>query len=405
MTGFILIALALSALAALAITAPLWRRSPQGAGKAPSPDLAIYRDQLAEIDRDLARGVLDPAEAERTRTEIARRLLAADSAARPGPEPAPHRLSQGVALAVIAALIGGAGTLYWFYGAPGYQDIPRAVRIAAGEERRATRPSQQEAEALAPDPDTLAQFDLETQNLIRARREAALAAPEDLRAWDVLAQTEAAIGQFQRAAQAQTEVVRLKGEATTEDDLQRLLDLRVAATRGYVSPEAETATLTLLNRNPNSISGLYYAGLLYAQNDRPDRAFALWQRVIESGTPGTLHYDFAVGQIEEVAAQLGREYELPSGRGPSAEDIAAAEGMAPEDREAMIQSMVASLSERLANEGGPPQDWAQLITALSVLGNLEAASSILAEAETVFADNEGGLQILRNAARQAGLRE
>ena len=50
---------------------------------APAPretasDLAVYRDQLAEVERDVARGLLNADEAERTRTEIKRRVLEAD---------------------------------------------------------------------------------------------------------------------------------------------------------------------------------------------------------------------------------------------------------------------------------------------------------------------------------------
>jgi cytochrome c-type biogenesis protein CcmH len=46
----------------------------------------------------------------------------------------------------------------------------------------------------------------------------------------------------------------------------------------------------------------------------------------------------------------------------------AAAEMAPEDRAAMIEGMVEGLAGRLATEGGPPEDWARLITAFGVLG-------------------------------------
>ena len=41
-------------------------------------NLAVYRDQLAEIDRDLARGLLTAEQAETARAEIGRRILALD---------------------------------------------------------------------------------------------------------------------------------------------------------------------------------------------------------------------------------------------------------------------------------------------------------------------------------------
>ncbi|MFZ2101413.1 MAG: c-type cytochrome biogenesis protein CcmI, partial [Oricola sp.] len=45
-------------------------------------DLAIYKDQLRELDADIERGAIEPAEADYARAEIARRLLAAEAAAR-----------------------------------------------------------------------------------------------------------------------------------------------------------------------------------------------------------------------------------------------------------------------------------------------------------------------------------
>lgn len=400
---FIAICAVLAILAVLTIVLPMWRA--RATASAIDTDMDIYRDQLAEVDRDLARGVLDEAEAERTRTEISRRLLTADAQARAATSEAPRGLSRAVAGIIGAGLLGATGWLYGSIGAPGYGDIPRAERIAIGEERRATRPGQLEAEAMIPIADALEQFDEETQDLIRARRAATFENPTDPRAFSILSQTEAAIGQFHRAARAQEKVISLKGEDATEADLERLLDLLVAGTQGYVSPEAETIALRMLQDNPDNIPALYYAGLLYAQNDRPDRAFSLWRRVVETGTPGTLHHDFAVNQIEQVAAQLGRDYTVPERRGPSADDIEAAQDMAPEDRQAMIEGMVAQLADRLADEGGPPQDWARLISALAVLGDTETARTVLAEAEVVFGGDVQAVNILRRAAEDAGLSE
>ena len=56
----------------------LFRRSRAQAGAL--SDLQVYKDQLAEVERDLARGTVTEAEAETVRTEVARRLLEADRA-------------------------------------------------------------------------------------------------------------------------------------------------------------------------------------------------------------------------------------------------------------------------------------------------------------------------------------
>ena len=67
----------------------------------------------------------------------------------------------------------------------------------------------------------------------------------------------------------------------------------------------------------------------------------------------------------------------------------------------MIQGMVSSLSNRLANEGGTVNEWARLIRALGVLGETANASKIWIEAQTIFGRNSSGIEILREAARAA----
>lgn len=400
---FGLIGLALAAFAIAATLTPMWRSRNESGHE--DTDIEIYRGQLSEVDRDLARGVLNEDEAERTRIEIQRRLLSADAGSRAKTSDAPKGVSRAIAAFLALCLIASAGAGYVYLGAPGYGDVPRAQRIALGEERRANRPSQLEAETANPIEDTLPQFDQQTRDLIQSRRAAAFEQAQDPQVWDVLVQTEAAIGHFQRATRAQERLIALRGDTASNADYERLLDLMVAATQGYVSPEAETVALTVLRNDPDNFIALYYAGLMYAQNDRPDRAFALWRRVVEEGDPDTLQWGFAAGQIEDVAAQFGMAYTLPERRGPSDADIEAAESMDLEDRRAMIQGMVAQLSDRLATEGGPPQDWARLVSSLAVLGEDETARAILGEAELVFGGDVQAVNIVRRAAQEAGLIE
>ncbi|MBT8412324.1 MAG: c-type cytochrome biogenesis protein CcmI, partial [Octadecabacter sp.] len=359
-----------------------------------------------EVERDLARGVLDQTEADRTRTEISRRLLTADATGRAALTDAPKGLSRVAAAVLGLGLLSASGWLYLNYGAPGYGDVPRAERVAISDERRANRPGQLEAEAAAPAPENLLdQFDDQTRDLIQDRRAAAFEKPEDLATWDVLSRTEAAIGAYDRATRAQERVVALKGDEVTPADIETLLDLMVAATAGYVSPEAEAVAFQLLQMDPDNAPAQYYTGLMYAQNDRPDMAFPIWRKVVEESPRDTLHWNFAAGQIGDVAFMLGVDYALPDQRGPSNEQIADAQNMTEEDRAAMIQGMVQQLAERLATDGGPPQDWARLVTALGVLGEDEKARQVVDEAEIVFGGDVQAVGIIRAAAQEAGILE
>ena len=83
----------------------------------------------------------------------------------------------------------------------------------------------------------------------------------------------------------------------------------------------------------------------------------------------------------------------------------AAGDMAPEDRQAMIEGMVAQLGDRLATEGGTAQEWAQLLTALGVLGRTDQARAIWTEAQGVFAADASALATIRAAAEGAGVVE
>ncbi|MFC6585963.1 hypothetical protein ACFQDZ_00885 [Sulfitobacter pacificus] len=79
--------------------------------------------------------------------------------------------------------------------------------------------------------------------------------------------------------------------------------------------------------------------------------------------------------------------------------------MTNEERMEMIGGMVEGLSNRLATEGGPPQDWARLITSLAVMGNPDQALAIFNNAIEVFEGNPGALDVIRAAGSQAGVAE
>src|SRR5205823_4068827 len=109
--------------AAFAVLWPL-RRAPsrQVAGS----EIAIYRDQLAEVDRDLASGVIASGEAEAARVEVSRRLLAASRLQEPIALPASVTLRRAVAIVALVALPLLSAALYLHYGSPDMVDVAAA---------------------------------------------------------------------------------------------------------------------------------------------------------------------------------------------------------------------------------------------------------------------------------------
>ena len=132
----------------LPILAPLLRGTRPGVDRA-SFDQAVYRDQLEELDRDIARGLMAPDEAAASRLEIQRRLLAADRMAETRrPSSAPPSLAAAtarpvrspmLACALFVLVAAGSVGLYLWLGAPGVPDEP----FSRHARRKWPRPRQQ----------------------------------------------------------------------------------------------------------------------------------------------------------------------------------------------------------------------------------------------------------------------
>ncbi|MEP0505906.1 MAG: c-type cytochrome biogenesis protein CcmI [Paracoccaceae bacterium] len=372
-------------------------------------DLRVYRDQLDEVDRDVARGVLNDTDAERVRTEISRRILAVDSALNQTQTGLGQTgtMSRGL-LGFVAATIGlGAFGIYTQLGAPGYGDLRLQDRIEQAAELRAGRPDQATAEASitqnAPPTDENAEY----TDLVEQLRKAISQRPDDLRGYRLLVRAEARLGNLVAAHQAQERVIELSGGQDADiSELTDYADMMILAAGGFVSPEAERVLKLVLDREPGNPIALYYWGLLERQTGRPDTAFRIWDQLLRRGPAQAPWIEPILAQIEEVAAIAGVRYQVPqvgSGRGPTGDDIAAAQDMSPAQRMEMIQGMVSGLSDRLATEGGPPQDWAQLISALGVLGRMDQAAIIFDNAREVFGEDPSAMDMINQAADRAGL--
>ncbi len=376
-------------------------------------DVQVYKDQLREVDRDLARGVLTPAEAEAVRVEVSRRLLEAD---RQTAEGATAARAPGIATGAVAALsavavVGGTFALYQRLGAPGYPDLPLATRIATAEAARANRPSQATAEAEVAALERPAVEASEEYLALMERLRATVAErPDDIQGQRLLARNEAALGNYVAAREAQARIMELLGDAATAQDHADHADLMVMAAGGYVSPEAEAALSRVLTQDPGNGAARYYTGLLMIQTGRPDLAFEIWDGLLRSSQPTDPWVLPIRAQIRDLAQIAGlTDYAppdmatAPAAPGPTAEQMEAAAEMTPEERMGMIRGMVDGLSDRLATEGGPPEDWARLIGALGVLGETAQATAIADEAETVFAGNDAALSLIAEARVRAGL--
>lgn len=372
-------------------------------------DLRVYKEQLASVDRDLMRGVIGEADAERVRTEISRRILAADAKARTGSlETGPSDAVRMAAIAIVGlVLVGGAFALYRELGAAGYPDQPLSARLEMADELRVNRPSQAEAEQMAP-PVERPQLEDSYANLLEQLRETVAKRPNDLQGHILLAQHETNAGNFKAGYEAQEKVIELSGDDASAEAYSNLAEMLILAAGGYVSPEAEDALRTALERDPEFGPARYYWGQMLLQIGRPDKAYRVWMDTLRISPPAAPWAGAIRAQIDELAYLAGvfnapDMAAAPAAPGPSQADMEAAADMTPEERQDMIRGMVNQLSDRLASDGGTPQEWARLITALGVLGETERATAIRDEAATKFTNDPAALDLITSAAQQAGI--
>lgn len=400
---FWLVAGALTAGAAAWLARAAWANLPDSSA---NPDLGVYRAQLAELDRDCARGVVAEADAAPIRAEVARRILESDRRAATQGQTALR--DGGATLPLMAtglALLAAIG-LYLWLGAPGYPDLPHSERLAHADQLKAQRPSQADAEAAAtkqraPAPAPVADL----AALMDKLRAAVAARPTDVQGLTLLARNERALGNLSASARAQTQLVAALGPKASADDVAALADILVNAAGGTVTAQAEAALTNALALDPKNGTARFYAGLLEAQTGRPDIAFRLWNGLLIDGPAEAPWVPYIQPQMPLLAAAAGADYAPsvngPALNGPAAADVAAAAGLSDTDRAATIQTMVAGLEQRLTTQGGSPQEWAQLMTALGVLGDKDRARTALARATTALAGDPDGLALVQAAATAA----
>jgi cytochrome c-type biogenesis protein CcmH len=350
----------LAVLAALAW--PLFRRA-KPARERGVFDRAVYRDQLTEVDRDLARGVLRQEEAEAARLEIQRRLLAVDTLQ--GPPQADSGPSPVLALAAGAFVVVLAGGLYWRLGSPTLADAPFASRAAAD-----TAVASSDGK---PPPH-------QDMKLAAEKLEAKLRAnPSDGEGWVLFARTLSMLGDWERAGGAYQRALDLG--LRSPDVFSGLGEMRVMAEDGVVSPAAKAAFTSALVADPGSDVARYYLALASAQAGDVKEAIAAWRDLAADIPADSPMYEEIARRVADAARTDGVPVEpLPKGRspekvagGPTPEQMAAAETMSPDDRDKMVRAMTDRLAARMADTPGDLDGWLRLGKAYAVLNETEKA--------------------------------
>lgn len=278
MTGLVLIALLW----------PLARPKP-AEGRAHF-DGAVYRDQLAEIERDAARGLIGEAEANAARTEIGRRLLASQRQDGAGAE-ATRRRGWAVGLGVVVPL--AAFAAYISLGAPELAGPLPELQAASG-------PSQEQIEAAAAmSPEERQEMIEGMVSGLAARMEET---PEDVEGWVRLGGAYRVLGRSEEAIAALERAQALAPNRV--DVLGALTDAHMDGWDGEALPEAVMPLLQrMLLLNPEDIRALLFLGHQAALEGEVETAREHWGLLLTRLPPGSPEHAAILEQLDALDAR------------------------------------------------------------------------------------------------------
>jgi cytochrome c-type biogenesis protein CcmH len=330
-------------------------------------DVTVYKDQPAEIDRDLEAGLIEAKEADAARVEVSRRLLQAaevcnitHSSPPGGGKLKAHRLATlAVALVFLPALAGG---LYLRLGSPAAASIEEVADRSGGD----------------PDDALVDAMVTQVEGYLKE-------APNDGRGWEALAPVYMRMGRYADAIRAwQSAIVNLGDNADREENLGESI---VAAAEGVVTTEARIAFDRARWMDPDNVPARFYAGLAAKQDGQREEAARIWRDLIAASPPGAEWVD----TIRDALARLDESSAATTSDVQSSED----------QQVGLIKSMVDSLAEGLKIDGRDLDGWLRLVRSYNVLNDRDKANAAVADARNAFARDPDKLAQLEEGLKTA----
>jgi cytochrome c-type biogenesis protein CcmH len=327
-------------------------------------EAAVYRDQLRELDRDLAGGLITSDEADYARAEIGRRLIAVSAA---GPAAAPkaarhHRFSEAFILLLLPL------TGLCLYVAMGRPDLP-------------SQPLQARLENPGNDMAIL---------VSKAERHLAQN-PDDGKGWDVLAPIYFNAMRIDDAEKAYRNAIRLLGPSAIR--LDGLAETLMAGSNGTVTPEVRQTLEQSLSMEPDNPRAKFYVALSLEQAGQTSEAKAAFEAIVKESPADAPWLPLVNDHIAKNGGAPVAAGKAPGG--PTEEDVAAAQNMAPADQQQMIRGMVESLDAKLKADPNNFEGWVRLVRSYAVLNDKDRAADALKRGLAAFpADGDQGKQLL-----------
>jgi cytochrome c-type biogenesis protein CcmH len=433
MTMWLIQTIATSAVAVLISVLFIWRLDrprTESAG-----DIEAYLDQLTKVESELRRGLIDDAGADAARLEIKKRALTAGR--EQGVMP---RLSAGernfALICVTGIVVLGAAGLYVVTR----NSDPSSMPVSGAAQRAPASfaedpPAVERLAAVTQTPTSESQGQPRRQSGLPSVEEMIqrLAArleknPKDGEGWRTLGWSDFKIGRFPEAGEAYAKAIELNPN-NTEIRTARIEAL-VRSADGTVTTDAKNAIEDTLKIDPQNARARFFEALAKEQGGDKTAALADWVKLLGETKPSEpwmpelksrirkLERDLGVDAaapmqgpksamasgLGEVVQTLDRSQTPPAmEKGPSPQDVQAAEVMSLADRSAMIRGMVDGLAWRLEKSPRDADGWIKLIRSRMVLGETRQAKQALYQSIGIFADDIQQRDRIIAAARELGL--
>ena len=326
-------------------------------------DVAVYRDQLEEIDRDEAASLIGNVEADAARVEVSRRLIAAAETAKAASAVAVPVAAGKYRWATLSAAITliplGAGVTYLSLGSPNL--VPVSMNAATSGQ---------------PLPGGIENTVAEVETYLESN-------PKNGRGWELLAPVYLRLGRFDDAVRARRNALEIFGP-----DAARLGDLGeaiVMASNGVVTPEAKGLFERANATDPEDVMAQYYLGLNAKQEGRRDEAVKRWTALVSGAREGAEWLPL----VKNALARIDEKGPSAVAAAPSAAGVAP-----PEHSGGTIEAMVERLAERLKKDGSDVPGWIQLVRSYRVLGKTDKVNAAIADAHAALANDGEALQRL-----------
>ena len=368
-------------------------------------DANVYKDQLRAIDRELDEGQIDREDAEAARIEISRKLLAAAEKAEHSPamKQQGRQMSRAMAMALVVAVPLFAVALYLQVGSPALPDLPLEARAR-----------------VAPVPEN------KIAELIRRAEQRLASKPDDAQGWEIMAPIYLRHQMYGKAENAFRQSIRLSGP--NAERLSGLADAIVLGNNGIVTDDVLPILKKAIKADPDHPKPHFWMGLYFEQHGKYDLAEQTYTTLLKtSGEDVVWRPTVAerlnvvrkkqglspirvagIKRVQEPDIKLGDALKADTGKkvasagrmpGPTAEQMRAARNMSAGDRQAMINSMVARLSNRLYKQGGDLKSWMRLVNVLNVQGKKDEARKAVEAGKKNLGTREAAAQLDGLAAR------